>query len=93
MYTISCAKRGICHNKLIFTDKGSILSDGKGVGEMVLICDCKYCHYEFERMTKTAKCPECGKETVRAATPEEARAYQARKKENVWGESVPAMVG
>lgn len=59
---------------------------------MVLVCE--HCHYEFERLVKTAQCPDCGKKgQIRGATPEECKAFQARKQEDVWAELVPAKVG
>lgn len=59
---------------------------------MLLICE--HCHYEFERVAKTAQCPDCGKkDRIRTATEEETKAFQCRRAEDVWSEPVPARVG
>ena len=43
---------------------------------------------------KPGQCPDCGKVGhIRAATPEESRAFQARKREDVWRDPAPAMAG
>lgn len=59
---------------------------------MVFVC--QDCHYEFERIVKLAQCPDCGKTGhIRLATAEEGKAFQERKKEDVWAEPLPARVG
>lgn len=59
---------------------------------MVLHCD--HCHYDFERHGRVEQCPDCGKTgKVRAATTDEAKAYQARKREDLWADPLPSKVG
>ena len=59
---------------------------------MVLVCD--HCHFEFEAVAKPCQCPDCGKlDCVRTATAEESLSFQARKLEDVWLDTVPALAG
>ncbi len=59
---------------------------------MVFVCD--HCHYELEAAAKPGQCPDCGKlGRIRTATLDESRAFQARKREDVWQDSAPAMAG
>lgn len=51
---------------------------------MVYVCDC--CHFLFSRVALTDKCPDCGKENIRSATPEEMREFEVRKTQNLWEE-------
>ena len=55
---------------------------------MVFVCD--HCHYELEAAAKPGQCPDCGK---LGRTLDESRAFQARKREDVWQDSAPAMAG
>ena len=43
---------------------------------MIYICDS--CRFLFSRAAEPEQCPDCGKYTVRRATPLEQREYQAR---------------
>lgn len=57
---------------------------------MVFVCN--HCHFELEAAAKPGQCPDCGKlGRIRTATVEENRAFQARKREDVWQDSAPAM--
>ena len=59
---------------------------------MVFVCD--HCHFELEAAAKPCQCPDCGKlNRIRTATAEENRAFQARKREDVWQDAAPAMAG
>ena len=49
---------------------------------MVYACDC--CHFLFSRVSPTEKCPDCGKENIRPAQPEEIREFESRKKVDLW---------
>ena len=59
---------------------------------MVFVCD--HCHFELEEAAKPGQCPDCGKlGRIRTATLDESRAFQSRKREDVWQDSAPAMAG
>ena len=59
---------------------------------MVFVCD--HCHFELEAVAKPSQCPDCGKlGHIRTATAEESQAFQARKLEDVWHDSAPALAG
>ena len=60
--------------------------------KMVFVCD--HCHFELEAGAKPSQCPDCGKMGyIRPATLDESRAFQARKREDVWHDAAPAMAG
>ena len=60
--------------------------------KMVFVCD--HCHFELEAGSKPGQCPDCGKMGyIRTATLDESRAFQARKREDVWHDAAPAMAG
>ena len=55
---------------------------------------CAPCHFEIESLSKPCQCPDCGKRNrVRTATMDEARAFQARKLEDIWIDFAPIMAG
>lgn len=59
---------------------------------MVFVCD--HCHFEIETGSQPCQCPDCGKlGRIRTATAEEGRAFQARKREDVWRDPAPVMAG
>lgn len=59
---------------------------------MVFACD--HCHFEMEAASKPAQCPDCGKlGRIRPATADESRVFQARKLEDVWQDTAPALAG
>ena len=48
----------------------------------------------MEAASKPVQCPDCGKlNRIRTATADEGRAFQARKLEDVWHDSAPALAG
>lgn len=49
---------------------------------MVYACD--HCHFLFSRVSPIDQCPDCGKEEVRPATPEEIYEYENQKMDNLW---------
>lgn len=49
---------------------------------MVYACDS--CHFLFSRVSPTTTCPDCGKENIRPAEPEEVREFEARKNVDLW---------
>lgn len=51
---------------------------------MVYACDS--CHFLFSRVSPTTTCPDCGKENIRQAEPEEVREFESRKTKNMWDE-------
>ena len=89
--------RGI--DGILFSDKrgtaGGCASDTELDGErgkMVFVCD--HCHFELEAGAKPGQCPDCGKVGhIRTATLDESRAFQARKREDVWHDAAPALAG
>lgn len=69
-----------------------ILNCTGSVENMVFVCD--HCHFELEAAAKPVQCPDCGKlGHIRTATLDESRAFQARKREDVWQDAAPAMAG
>lgn len=59
---------------------------------MVFVCE--HCNYELEAAAKPCQCPDCGKlNRIRTATFSEAKEFQARKLEDVWKDSSPALAG
>lgn len=46
---------------------------------MVYACDT--CHFLFERVEKPDRCPDCGKQNIRPASPDEQREYLERTTE------------
>lgn len=57
---------------------------------MVYVCD--HCHFLFSRVSSTTACPDCGKENIRPAEPEEIREFESRKKVDLWNEDRPAII-
>lgn len=59
---------------------------------MVFVCE--HCHFELESAAKPCQCPDCGKlNRIRTATLSESKEFQARKLEDVWQDSTPALAG
>ena len=59
-----------------------------------MIYACDSCHFLFSRVSPVKQCPDCGKlGHIRTATLDESRAFQARKREDVWQDAAPAMAG
>lgn len=59
---------------------------------MVFVCE--HCHFELEAAAKPCQCPDCGKvNRIRTATLGESKEFQARKLEDVWQDSIPALAG
>ena len=59
---------------------------------MVFVCE--HCHFELEAAAKPSQCPDCGKfNRIRIATAGESKEFQARKMEDVWQDSSPALAG
>lgn len=52
-----------------------------------MIYACDSCQFLFSRMVPTERCPDCGKENIRPATPEEAQEFEQRKSVNLWKNS------
>ena len=44
-----------------------------------MIYACDHCHFLFSRMSPIERCPDCGKESIRPATPKEAQEFEGRK--------------
>ena len=60
--------------------------------EMIFTCD--NCGFIFSRSEETEQCPDCGKfNRIRIATSGESKEFQARKMEDVWQDSSPALAG
>ncbi len=43
-----------------------------------MIYSCDNCHFIFSRAAEPEQCPDCGKYTVRPATPAEEQEFEAR---------------
>jgi len=52
--------------------------------KMVYACD--NCHFLFSRVSPIDRCPDCGKERIRPATPEETEEFEKRKSYDFWKE-------
>lgn len=53
---------------------------------MVYACD--HCHFLFSRTGPVDQCPDCGKENIRPATPEEIAEFEKRQSDNLWEDKV-----
>lgn len=50
--------------------------------EMVYACD--HCHFLFSTESPIDRCPDCGKENIRLATPDEVQEFEERKNIDFW---------
>ena len=92
MYTTYCAKHGKPHYSLNRDGRSGILLADRRVENMVFVCE--HCHFELEAAAKPCQCPDCGKlNRIRIATSGESKEFQARKLEDVWQDSAPALAG
>jgi len=48
---------------------------------VMAIYNCGKCHFTFERAGEVEACPDCGRESVHEATPEEIEEYRKNKEE------------
>ena len=55
---------------------------------MVYACD--HCLFLFSRVSPIERCPDCGKENIRPATPEEAQEFEGRKSSDLWKDDTAA---
>ncbi len=53
-----------------------------------MIYACDRCRYLFSEELSIDRCPDCGKENIRPATPEEVREFEERKKTDLWNNDV-----
>lgn len=51
-----------------------------------MIYTCDNCHFLFSDSSTPEFCPDCGKQEIRTATPEEENEFQLRSSEDVWEE-------
>jgi len=49
---------------------------------MIYICESYTCHFIFERVSEWTKCPDCGKEFIRAATKKEIEEFNKIQEES-----------
>ena len=74
------------------SNQSGILLADRRVKNMVFVCE--HCHFELEAAAKPSQCPDCGKVShIRIATLSESKEFQARKLEDVWQDSTPALAG
>ena len=53
-----------------------------------MIYACDHCHFLFSRTSPVQQCPDCGKENIRPATPEEIQEFEADNIRSLGGEHV-----
>ena len=51
-----------------------------------MIYACDSCHFLFSRVSPAEQCPDCGKESIREATQDEAQEFEQRMKTDLWAE-------
>lgn len=49
-----------------------------------MIYACDNCHFLFSMDAHEDRCPDCGKENIRQATPEEIQEFEKRKHTDFW---------
>lgn len=63
-------------------------------GGVLMLLNCSSCKFMFEKDKVVAQCPDCGKYSVREASPDEIREYEERKliKDDWFEQSPPSLV-
>lgn len=91
LYYILCKRRKLRYS-LNYSTQGGILLADRRVENMVFVCE--HCNFELETAAELSQCPDCGNfNRIRLATLDESKEFQARKLEDVWQNSTPALAG